>query len=77
MVTRLDAQGKEIFRWDGKIVDISTLETLVYHAVLALGREIMRHCIEEADRILAQQRDRTSIETKATIPLRLKPLWER
>lgn len=64
MVTRLDAQGKEIFQWDGKFVDISTLETMVYQTVLACGRELMRNCIEEADRILAQQRDRSEFRDK-------------
>lgn len=58
MVAKLEQQGKQIFQWGEKFVDIATLEKLVYEAVLMLGRNIMRQCIEEADRTLAQQRDR-------------------
>lgn len=58
MVTKLEQQGKEIFRWGEKFVDISTLERLVYEAVLHLGRDIMRRCMEETDHILSQQRDK-------------------
>lgn len=64
MITELAAQGKEIFQWNGELVDISTLETQVYQAVLALGREIMRCHIEAADKTLAQQRDRDEYRDK-------------
>lgn len=74
MVTRLEEQGKEIFRWGEKFVDITTLEELVYEAVLQLGREIMRRCIEEADRILAQQRDRGMYRDKGYRPTTLKTI---
>lgn len=53
MVTKLETQGKQIFQWGEKFVDIATLEKAVYEAVLSLGRNIMRQCIEEADRTLA------------------------
>lgn len=49
MVTKLETQGKQIFQWGEKFVDIATLEKAVYEAVLSLGRNIMRQCIEEAD----------------------------
>ena len=52
MVTKLETQGKQIFQWGEKFVDIATLEKAVYEAVLSLGRNIMRQCIEEADRTL-------------------------
>ena len=42
MVTMLEAQGKEIFQWGEKFVDIATLEKLVYRAVLAIGRDLMK-----------------------------------
>lgn len=58
MVTKLETQGKQIFQWGEKFVDIATLEKVVYEAVLSLGRNIMRRCIEKADQTLAQQRDR-------------------
>ena len=49
MVTKLETQGKQIFQWGEKFVDIATLEKAVYEAVLSLGRNIMRKCIEEAE----------------------------
>lgn len=58
MVAKMEEQGKEIFQWGEKFVDITTLEKEVYEAVLHLGREIMRQKIEEADRRLSEQRDR-------------------
>lgn len=64
MVTELAAQGKEIFQWGEKFVDITELEKLIYQAVMSLGREIMRQCIEEADKTLAQQRDRGEYRDK-------------
>ena len=42
MVTKLEQQGKEIFQWGEKFVDIATLEKAVYEVVLSLGRSIMR-----------------------------------
>lgn len=72
MVTKLETQGKEIFQWNGKFVDISTLEDLVYQSVLAFGREIMRQCIEKADKTLAQQRDRGEYRDKGYRPTTLK-----
>ena len=44
MVTKLETQGKQIFQWGEKFVDIATLEKAVYEAVLSLGRNIMRQC---------------------------------
>lgn len=41
MVTRLEEQGKAIFQWGEKFVDITELEKLVYQAVMSLGRDIM------------------------------------
>lgn len=64
MVTELAAQGKEIFQWGEKFVDITELEKLVYQAVMSLGRDIMRQCIEEADKTLAEQRDRGEYRDK-------------
>ncbi len=64
MVTKLEQQGKQIFQWGEKFVDIVTLEKAVYEAVLSLGRNIMRQCIEEADRARAQQRDRGQYRDK-------------
>ena len=72
MVTKLETQGKQIFQWGERFVDIATLEKLVYEAVLFLGRNIMRRCIEEADRILAQQRDRGMYRDKGYRPTTLK-----
>ena len=64
MVTMLEAQGKEIFQWGEKFVDIATLEKLVYRAVLAIGRDLMKQCMEQADQRLAEQRDRTMYRDK-------------
>lgn len=64
MVTKLEQQGEQIFQWGEKFVDIATLEKAVYEAVLSLGRNIMRQCIEEADRALAQQWDRGQYRDK-------------
>ena len=72
MVTKLDQQGKQIFQWGEKFVDIATLEKVVYEAVLLLGRNIMRRCIEEADRTLARQRDRGMYRDKGYRPTTLK-----
>lgn len=58
MVTKLAEQGKEIFHWGDRFVDISTLEQLVYRAVLEYGRGIMRQCMEQADQTLSEQRDK-------------------
>ena len=74
MVTKLEQQGKQIFQWGEKFVDITTLEKLVYEAVLFLGRSIMRQCIEEADRTLAQQRDRGMYRDKGYRPTTLKTI---
>ena len=72
MVTKLEAQGKQIFQWGEKFVDIATLEKAVYEAVLSLGRNIMRRCIEEADQTLARQRDRGMYRDKGYRPTTLK-----
>lgn len=72
MVTKLEEQGKEIFQWGEKFVDIATLEKVVYEAVLSLGRNIIRRCMEEADRRLAQQRDRGMYRDKGYRPTTLK-----
>lgn len=64
MVTRLEAQGKSIFQWGDKFVDITELESVVYQTVLSLGRDIMSRCIEQADSILAEQRDKGSLRDK-------------
>ena len=72
MVTKLETQGKQIFQWGEKFVDIATLEKAVYEAVLSLGRNIMRQCIEEADRTLARQRDRGMYRDKGYRPTTLK-----
>ena len=64
MVTNLAAQGKTVFQWGEKFVDITELEKLVYQAVLALGRNIMSRCIEQADSILAEQRDKGLLRDK-------------
>ena len=44
----------------------------MYEAVLFLGRNIMHQCIEEADRTLAQQRDRGMYQDKGYRPTTLK-----
>lgn len=72
MVTKLETQGKQIFQWGEKFVDIATLEKAVYEAVLSRGRNIMRQCIEEADRTLARQRDRGMYRDKGYRPTTLK-----
>lgn len=64
MVTRLATQGKKIFQWGKRFVDINELESLIYHAALSLGREIMSRCIEQADQILAEQRDKSLLRDK-------------
>lgn len=74
MITKLETQGKEIFQWNEKLVDISTLEDLLYRSVLALGREIMRRRIEEADKALAQQRDRDEYRDKGCRVTTLKTI---
>jgi len=58
VIAKLEQQCKEIFQWGEEFVDITTLENLVYGAALRVGREIMRQCIEEADRVLSQQRNK-------------------
>lgn len=74
MITRLDAKGKNIFQWGEDFVDIATLESKVYAAVLAFGRDIMRQCIEKADQLLAQQRDRGVYRDKGYRPTTLKTI---
>ena len=64
MVTKLEQQGKRIFRWGEEFVDITTLEGLVYEAALQIGRELMRRSLEEADRTLSQQRDKGTYRDK-------------
>ena len=64
MVTKLEQQGKRIFRWGEEFVDITTLEGLVYEAALQIGRELMRRSLEEADRTLSQQRDKGAYRDK-------------
>lgn len=58
MVTKLEARGKEIFQWGEKFVDITTLERQAYQVGLAVARKLMADCIEQADQILSEQRDR-------------------
>ena len=72
MVTKLETQGKQIFQWGEKFVDIATLEKAVYETVFSLGRNIMRRCIEEADQTLAQQRNREIYRDKGYRPTTLK-----
>lgn len=74
MVTDLAAQGKDIFQWGDKFVDINELEKQVYQAVMALGRDIMSRCIEQADSVLAQQRDRSSLRDKGYRATTLKTI---
>lgn len=64
MVSKLAEQGKEIFRWGERLVDIATLERLAYAAALYLGREMMRLSMEEADQTLSVQRDRSQYRDK-------------
>lgn len=64
MITRLEAQGKEIFQWGEKFVDITTLEQLAYQFALSIGRNIMAQCIEQADAALAEQRDKSAYRDK-------------
>lgn len=74
MVTRLEEQGKAIFQWGEKFVDITELEKLVYQAVMSLGRDIMCRCIEQADSILAEQRDKSSLRDKGYRSTTLKTI---
>ena len=74
MVTRLERQGKAIFQWGEKLVDITELEKLVYQAVMSLGRDIMCRCIEQADSILAEQRDKSSLRDKGYRSTTLKTI---
>ena len=46
MVTDLAAQGKAVFQWGKKFVDITELEKLVYQTKISVGRDILRRCIE-------------------------------
>ena len=63
---------EEIFQWGEEFVDITTLENLVYEAALRWGREIMRRCLEETDRILSRQRNKTVYRDKGYRPTTLK-----
>ena len=72
MIAKLEQQGKEIFQWGEEFVDITTLENLVYAAALRMGREIMRRCIEGADRVLCQQRNKAVYRDKGYRPTTLK-----
>lgn len=58
MIAKLEQQGREFFQWGEEFVDITTLENLVYEAALRWGREIMRRCLEETDRILSRQQNK-------------------
>lgn len=64
MITTLEANGKEIFQWGKKFVDITTLERLSYEVGLEIARKIMADCIERADQILFEQRDRKIYRNK-------------
>ena len=68
MIAKLEQQGREIFQWGEEFVDITTLENLVYEAVLRWGREIMRRCLEETDRILSRQRNKAVYRDKGYRP---------
>ena len=72
MIAKLEQQGKKIFQWGEELVDITTLENLVYEAALRWGREIMRQCLEETDRILSCQRNKTVYRDKGYRPTTLK-----
>ena len=72
MIAKLEQQGREIFQWDEEFVDITTLENLVYEAALRWGREIMRRCLEETDRILSRQRNKAVYRDKGYRPTTLK-----
>lgn len=74
MVTGFEGQGKEIFQWGEKFVDITTLENMIYRWVLSLGREIMSQCIEQADAILAEQRDKAVYRDKGYRTTTLKTI---
>ena len=49
MATAKKAQGKRIFQWGEKYVDVCISDTLVYHSVLCFGREPMRRCTEATE----------------------------
>lgn len=68
MIAKLEQQGREIFQWGEEFVDITTLENLVYEAALRWGREIMRRCLEETDRILSRQRNKAVYRDKGYRP---------
>ena len=72
MIAKLEQQGKKIFRWGEELVDIITLENLVYEAAFRWGREIMRRYLEETDRILSRQRNKTVYRDKGYRPTTLK-----
>ncbi len=72
MIAKLEQQGKKIFQWGEELVDITTLENLVYEAALRWGREIMRRCLEETDRILSRQRNKAVYRDKGYRPTTLK-----
>ena len=72
MIAKLEQQGRGIFQWGEEFVDITTLENLVYEAALRWGREIMRRCLEETDRILSRQRNKAVYRDKEYRPTTLK-----
>ena len=72
MIAKLERQGREIFQWGEEFVDITTLENRVYEAALRWGREIMRRCLKETDRILSRQRNKAVYRDKVYRPTTLK-----
>lgn len=74
MVTKLEARGKEIFQWGEKFVDITTLERQAYQVGLAVARKLMADCIEQADQILSEQRDRKVLRNKGYRTTTLKTI---
>ena len=73
MIAKLEQQGREIFQWGEEFVDITTLENLVYEAVLRWGREIMRRCLEETTASYPVSETKRCIETKGTASPRSRP----
>ena len=74
MVTKLEARGKDIFQWGEKFVDVTTLEKLAYQVGLAVARNLMAGCMEQADKTLFEQRDRKVFRDKGYRSTTLKTI---
>lgn len=58
MMTKLAEQGKSIFPWGDKFLDVNEVAYIINQVAHNYGQELMRRCLEDADEKLSQQRDK-------------------